>query len=370
MKICIVTPYFTPFIRGNEYGLAESLSKLGNQVTVITSKSKAPREKPFGGELIRNLPFNLIYLRTIVDFSENPLVTNMLNNLIKKFDVVMLQEDYPLICHSAFFAAKMHDVTTVLSSERTYIPADFKKRTGLAIFDLTVSRLLREEVNVFTVHCSASKRFLRDAIGVKRNIEVVHVGVNSYFRPIKDPIDYIDHKNEDLRILSVARFHRYKGLNYLIMAMKKVVEEVDAELYLLGKGEEELHLKKLAERLNISKHVNFVTKSIPNKEMPHVYSSCDVYVQPSIIEPFGIAVLEAMACQKPVIGTNVGGMLDTISHGKTGFRAKPTSSEEIARYIIKLSDGKLRRKMGRNARRKAEKFDWIEIGKKYIKLIT
>ncbi|RLI76664.1 glycosyltransferase family 1 protein, partial [Archaeoglobales archaeon] len=44
--------------------------------------------------------------------------------------------------------------------------------------------------------------------------------------------------------------------------------------------------------------------------VPQVYSLCDIYVQPSVIEPYGIAVLEAMACKKPVVGTSVGGMLD------------------------------------------------------------
>ena len=151
--------------------------------------------------------------------------------------------------------------------------------------------------------------------------------------------------------------------------MKSVVGEVNARLYLLGRGEEELRLKKLAEGLGVSKHVEFITSPVPNEKMPHVYSSCDVYVQPSVIEPYGIAVLEAMACGKPVVGTNVGGMLDTIAHGKTGFRAEPANPEEIAEYLLLLSDGSLRRKMGRNARRRAEKFDWIKIGKKYLKLI-
>ena len=79
------------------------------------------------------------------------------------------------------------------------------------------------------------------------------------------------------------------------------------------------------------------------------YSSCDIYVQPSIIEPYGIGVLEAMACGRPVVGTNVGGMLDTIEHGKR-FRAEPRNPKELAEYIMRLSDDKLRKRMGKNAR--------------------
>ncbi len=369
MKICIVAPYFTPFVRGNEYGLADSLSRLGNDVTIITSMSKAPREKTvFEGHLQKNLPFDVVYLKTIADVFENPVVVGVSDRL-SEFDVVMLQEDYPLICHMAFFAAKIHGITTVLSSERTYIPPGFKG-LGLSFFDATVSRLLRENTDVFTVHCTAAREFLKNVIGVSRDIDVVHVGVDcSIFKPINEPENRIKYGDEDIRVLNVARFHKYKGLEYLITAMKRVVGEVNARLYLLGKGGEELHLKKLAGELGITEHVEFITTPVPNEEMPHVYSSCDIYVQPSVIEPYGIAVLEAMACGKPVVGTNVGGMLDTIAHGKTGFRAEPANPEEIAEYTLLLSDDKLRRKMGKNARRSAEKFDWIEIGRKYLELI-
>ncbi len=371
MEICIVAPYFTPFVRGNEYGLAESLSTLGNDVTIITSKSKAPRERTvFNGNVSKELPFDVIYLRTLIDLFENPVVIGDLNKIIKKFDVVMLQEDYPLICHFAFFAAKKHGVKTILSSERTYIPFDFKKRIGLNVFDATISKFLRENADILTAHCTEAKKFLKNVVGVRRDIEVVHVGVNCrIFKPIKHPVDFIGYGNEDIRVLCVARYHVYKGLEYLIRAMKIVTQEVDARLYLLGRGEEEFRLRKLSEKLNVVDRVRFVTNPIPNEEMPQVYSSCDIYVQPSIIEPYGIAVLEAMACGKPVVGTNVGGMLDTIAHGNTGFRAKPANYEEIAKHILLLSDNKLRRKMGKNARRRAEKFDWIEVSRKYLKLI-
>ncbi|WP_457549420.1 glycosyltransferase family 4 protein [Archaeoglobus sp.] len=371
MRICIVVPYFTSFVKGNEYGLAESLLKLGNDVTIITSTSRAPREKDIINKHInKKYSFEVIYLRTITDVFENPIVIADFNKLMSRFDVVMLQEDYPSICHFAFFAAKMHNITTVLSSERTYIPLDVKKRFGLYIFDHTVSKLLREKCDIFTVHCTAAKHFLKNVIGVRRDVEVVHVGVDcKLFKPINEPENLINFGNEDLRILTVARYHKYKGLDYLIMAMKDVIYNVNAKLYLLGKGEEESRLRMLAKDLGVSDYVKFVTTPIPNENMPHVYSQCDIYVQPSVIEPYGIAVLEAMACGKPVVGTNVGGMLDTIEHGKSGFRTEPANPKELAKYIIKLSDNKLRKKMSRNARKRAKLFDWIKIGKKYIKLI-
>ena len=60
-------------------------------------------------------------------------------------------------------------------------------------------------------------------------------------------------------------------------------------------------------------------KKVRHHEIPALYAECDVYAQPSIVEPYGIAVLEAMACGKPVVGTRVGGILDTMKDGGLGF---------------------------------------------------
>lgn len=377
MRISIVSPYFTPFVRGNEFGLAESLAKLGNEVVVIASKSKAPREKTIFNKnynYLKNLSFGILYLKTYFDLFENPIVGdyNKLLRQIRISDVVMLQEDYPFINHVSYILAKKFNVKTILSSERTYIPRDIMKRLGLSIIDSTIANIVRNGVDVFTVHCSEAKRFLKDVVGLKRDVEVIHVGIDcELFKPINDPLDYLGCGNDDIRILTVARFHKYKGLEYLLMAMKDIVKEVNAKLYLVGKGEEEKRLKELSRKLGIHKYVKFITKPIPNEEMPHVYSLCDIYVQPSIIEPYGIAVLEAMSCGRPVVGTDVGGMKDTIEHGKTGFRSKPANSEDLVRFIsILINENRLRKKMSRNARKRAEFFDWIKIGRKYLEVMN
>jgi len=364
MKLCIIVPYFTPYVRGNEYGLAESLIKRGYDVTMIASRGKAPREvkKYFSGEF----DFKVKYLPTILDIGENPIVFGL--NL-EGYDVALLQEDYPFICHKAYAEAKKRGIKTILSSERTYYPGGIKG-TILKALDKLKNDKLRERVDVLTAHCSAAKEFMKRELGVKREIEVIHVGVDTeLFKPMERTGEYL--MEGEFTILTVARLHKYKGIEYLIEAMRFLQDQIpESKLYILGKGAEEENLKKLAKKLGLERRVEFIQNPIPNYEMPFLYGECDVYVQPSIIEPYGIAVLEAMACGKPVIGTKVGGMRDTIKDGETGFLVEPGNAEEIADRIMILRDENRRVKMGKNAREWiVDNFDWMVIGKRYQEVI-
>ena len=366
MKLCIVVPYFTPYVRGNEYGLAESLTKLGYDVTIIASKGKAPREikKDFYGDF--GSKFKVKYLPTILDIGENPVVSGL--NL-EGYDAVLLQEDYPFICHKAYAEAKKRGIKTILSSERTYYPGGVKG-TILKIVDKVKNEELREGVDALTAHCSAAKEFMERELGVKREIEVIHVGVDTgLFRPMEPKGKYL--LEGEFKILTVARLHKYKGLEYLIGAMRFLQDQIpEAKLYILGKGPEEENLQNLVKKLSLEGKVEFIEKPIPNYEMPFLYSECDVYVQPSIIEPYGIAVLEAMPCGKPVIGAKVGGMRDTIKDGETGFLVEPGNAEEIADRIMILKDGDKRAGIEIRAREwVVENFDWMVIGKRYQEIL-
>lgn len=373
MKICIVVPFFTPFVRGNEFGLAQSLIELGNDVTILTSTAKAPREEMIRGKDYNfySYDFKVKYLPTPLNVGENPIVPSVFTHILKNgYDVVLLQEDYPIICHLAYFAARLKRTPTVLSTERTYYPEDLTKKTSLKILDKTANKIMRNGVDVMTAHCTAAKEFMIKEVGVKREIKIIPVGVDTkLFKQMKSKEQHLT--SGELKILTVARLHKYKGLNYLINAMKTVHEEIpDARLYILGKGPEERNLGNLVKNLALEDVIEFIKTPIPNHKMPELYAECDVYVQPSIVEPFGIAVLEAMACGKPVIGTKVGGMIDTIVDGETGFLVNPKDSKELAERIIMLKDEKPRKKLGKNARERAVKhFDWKEIGLEYQKLL-
>ncbi|MEM1583004.1 MAG: glycosyltransferase family 4 protein, partial [Candidatus Bathyarchaeia archaeon] len=97
------------------------------------------------------------------------------------------------------------------------------------------------------------------------------------------------------------------------------------------------------------------TGRIPQDEVPYYYSMSDIVVVPSLQEAFGLVVSEAMACGKPVIGTNVGGIPDQIIDGYNGFLVKPRSPEDIAEKIIWLLENQEEAKvMGMRGRKIVE----------------
>jgi glycosyltransferase involved in cell wall biosynthesis len=98
-------------------------------------------------------------------------------------------------------------------------------------------------------------------------------------------------------------------------------------------------------------------------EMPRLIGTTSICVLPSLKEGMPYALLEAMACGKPVIGSNIHGINDVISHGDNGILVPPRNPEALADAILTLmADRDLRRKLGHNARQlMVEKYSWAEI---------
>jgi len=126
----------------------------------------------------------------------------------------------------------------------------------------------------------------------------------------------------------------------------------------------------LIRELKLQNDVFLLDKAYPNDFMPLVYANCDIFCLPSIVEPFGIAVLEAMACGKPVVGTKVGGILDTINDEEVGFLINPANVDDLSSKLMNLVlNERLRTELGNRALARAKTvFDWNLVVKKYVEL--
>jgi glycosyltransferase involved in cell wall biosynthesis len=139
-------------------------------------------------------------------------------------------------------------------------------------------------------------------------------------------------------------------------------------LYIAGSGPEENKLKELVKELNIEENVNFLGYISGIKKYSY-YKSADVCVFPSIYEAFGIVLLEAMACGKPVVASNVGGIPFVVEEGKTGLLFESGNVEDLADKIVTiLKDEELREKMGEAGRERAKEFTWDKIAERTVEV--
>jgi glycosyltransferase involved in cell wall biosynthesis len=138
-------------------------------------------------------------------------------------------------------------------------------------------------------------------------------------------------------IVSVGSFIQRKGHRYLLDAFAQVASTYpDLRLILVGMdGAERLPLKAMAESLRLADRVQFLVGLSPG-QVAHVIARATVCVQPSIAEPFGMAIIEAGACGVCVAASDVGGHAELIEHGKTGLLFPAADSQAIAHALGQL----------------------------------
>jgi len=169
---------------------------------------------------------------------------------------------------------------------------------------------------------------------------------------------------EHIPIGTIGRFNVQKGYEYLIRAIPIVTSKYPNVKFLIvggvPKGDEKVRvqIESLIEMLNVNRHV-IITG--PREDIAEIMKCFEIYVQPSLWEGLPITLLEAMACCKPVVATDVIGNRDVVFNGVTGLLAIPKDPEDLARKIIDLiQDDKLRKQIGYNARKMVESFFSIQ----------
>jgi glycosyltransferase involved in cell wall biosynthesis len=135
------------------------------------------------------------------------------------------------------------------------------------------------------------------------------------------------------------KYHKYKGLDYLLEAIKIVKNNItNVKLIIGGRGELLDYYKNRVKKLNIEDNVKF-HGFIPDEKLTEYYNKCEVFILPSIDskqEGFGIVLIEALACGTPVVTTNIVGMADEIKKYNAGMVVEPKNSKLLAESIIKV----------------------------------
>ena len=194
-------------------------------------------------------------------------------------------------------------------------------------------------------------------------IKVIKNGVNTdLFKPLET-------QNDKNYILYVGRLVHQKGVDCLLRAFWYVAKKFpDIMLKVVGIGELEDYLKRLCSNLMISDKVSFEGLKREN-ELARLYQDSTLVVVPSIYEPFGMTAIEAMACQKPVIATNLMGLKENVRQNETGFLFEKEDYLDLAQWImLLLHDTEKRKTMGKKGYQyiKNNGYEWLHIGNDFI----
>ena len=214
-------------------------------------------------------------------------------------------------------------------------------------------------------------------------VDIDHFNSNS-------EVDELTDEDTVKRLLFVGRVSPEKGLHFLLEAFQQIVKRYpraqlqvvgaasisplefvvaltdDIEVSRLARFYNENgyidHLQKQLVSFNIKENVTF-TGFIPHKHLVKYYQQADVLINPSFSEAFGMSLVEAMACQTPVVATAVGGMPEIVEEQKNGSLVEAGNAPELTKALLRiLSDDALMKKMKNAARQRAvELFSWDKI---------
>lgn len=403
MKICILThtfPRFTddysaPFMDGVARGMAEAQ----NEVFVLT---------PFtpGLEIQRpNRKYKLVtYKYIFIDNWHTLGYSKTLVNDMQLKPVVYLLAPlmFMMACISLYRLVKKEKIDIINAHwilPNGFIAAVISILTGVPV----VSTLPGSDVYIarknfifrwaarFAGHYSSaitsnSQQLLEDLkqLGVKNSMtETIIYGVDpTQFKPdasqTKQLKDYYNIAAGKVVVLAVGRLVAKKGFVYLIKAAAKIVKENNNVIFMIiGEGDQRQELEALIQKEQLDQYFR-LPGWVDYKQLVHVYNLADVFILPSIRDDKGnlddqsVAVVEAMACAKPVITSNLPGYQIVVYDNQNGYLVKERDVEGISSAIRKLvSSPSLQKKFSSKSRELIVKhFSHNAVGQQYTKLFA
>jgi len=229
---------------------------------------------------------------------------------------------------------------TLVGSNRSYLPItkfSIEQSDGITCIS---NYLLKQTIKEFDI---------------KHPIEVIPNFVNCdlYSRAADKGLAGQWAPNGEPILMHLSNFRPVKRLTDAVETFALVRAKMPAKLVLIGDGPDHGAAEYLVRRKKLQKDVSFLGKQATVYEK---LATADLFLLPSQLESFGLAALEAMACEVPVIGTNTGGVPEVVEHGVDGYLVEPGDVQAAARYAIDILCRPDRgREMGQRARANAKR---------------
>lgn len=192
---------------------------------------------------------------------------------------------------------------------------------------------------------------------IKREIDVIpnFIDFNRFNKKPREHFKQMIAPNGEKIIIHTSNFRKVKRVEDVVAVFSQIIREIPAKLLLIGDGPERSHIEKVCREHNTCDWVTFLGKQ---EAIEEILSIGDLFILPSESESFGLAALEAMACEVPVISSNAGGIPEVNIHGVTGFLSDVGDVDSMAQNAIALlKDPEMLKTFRKNALKQAHNFE-------------
>ncbi|AYB31343.1 N-acetyl-alpha-D-glucosaminyl L-malate synthase BshA [Chryseolinea soli] len=335
--------------------LGKALAQEGHKVHFITY-SQPPR--------LDFLNENLFYHE--VDFHSYPLfdfppyelaLASKMVSVVKNEKLDLLHVHYAIPHASAAYMAKQilktHGivipvVTTLHGTDITLVGKD-------ASYEPVVTFSINESDGVTAVS-EDLRRETYHSFKITNDIEVIpnFIDLEKFKKQKKDHFKKAICPNGEVLIVHTSNFRKVKRVGDVINIFANIHAEIPAKLLMIGDGPERSKAEAQCRELEISQDVRFLGKL---EAVEEVLSVADLFLMPSEKESFGLAALEAMACEVPVISSDTGGLPELNIQGVTGFMSPVGDVEDMTRKALFILDKNNLQTFKDNALKRAKEFD-------------
>jgi N-acetyl-alpha-D-glucosaminyl L-malate synthase BshA len=297
--------------------LGKALAQKSHQIHFITYSQ--PVRLDFFNE---NIYYHEVYIPSYPLFQHAPYelaLTSKIVDVATNIELDLLHVHYAIPHASAGILARqilatkgiiLPVITTLHGTDITLVGKD-------PSFEPVVTHSINLSDGVTTVSESLKKDTFAH-FEVTQEIEVIpnFIDLSKFKRQKKEHFKKAICPNDEKLLIHTSNFRKVKRIEDVIAVFAEVKKQIPAKLLLVGDGPERPKIEQLCRELEISRCVHFLGKLDAVEE---VLSVADIFLMPSETESFGLAALEAMACEVPVISSNAGGLPELNIQGVTGF---------------------------------------------------
>ncbi len=336
--------------------LGKGLAEKGHKVHFITYRQPARFDR-----FHENLFYHEVSSLDYPLFEYPPYETALASKLV---DVIKYENLDILHVHYAIpHAAVAYMAKKILLEEGIYIPVITTLHgTDITLVgkDASYAPVVAFSINKsdgITAVSGSLKKDTQKHFKIRKEVRVIpnFIDFNRFSKSNKDHFKKAIAPNNEKILVHVSNFRKVKRVEDVVHIFNAVRKKIPSKLLLIGDGPERRNVEQLCRDLGTCEDIRFLGKQDAVEELLAV---ADLFLIPSGSESFGLAALEAMACEVPIISSNVGGLPEVNIHGVTGFLSDVGNVKEMAEHAINLlSDETKHNEFRANALKHAQRYD-------------